>query len=51
MSDCDLNMKKIYMADPHFNEADRKWIHREIDLILDGALSMRHELEFGMPLL
>jgi perosamine synthetase len=33
-------MKKINMADPHFNEDDRKWIHREIDAILDGALSM-----------
>ncbi len=28
------------MADPHFSDGDRKWIHREIDLILDGALSM-----------
>lgn len=28
------------MADPHFSEEDRKWIHREIDAILDGALSM-----------
>lgn len=33
-------MNKINMADPHFNEDDRKWIHREIDVILDGALSM-----------
>ena len=33
-------MKKINMADPHFSEEDRKWIHREIDAILDGALSM-----------
>ncbi len=33
-------MKKINMADPHFNEDDRKWIHREVDMILDGALSM-----------
>lgn len=33
-------MKKINMADPHFDEDDRKWIHREIDAILDGALSM-----------
>jgi dTDP-4-amino-4,6-dideoxygalactose transaminase len=32
--------KKINMADPHFSEEDRKWIHREIDVILDGALSM-----------
>jgi dTDP-4-amino-4,6-dideoxygalactose transaminase len=28
------------MADPHFSEADRAWIHREMDVILDGALSM-----------
>jgi len=28
------------MADPHFSEYDRKTIHREIDAILDGALSM-----------
>lgn len=28
------------MADPHFSEEDREWIHRELDLILDGALSM-----------
>jgi perosamine synthetase len=33
-------MRKISMADPHFSEDDRKWIHREIDVILDGALSM-----------
>lgn len=33
-------MKKVNMADPHFDEDDRKWIHREIDAILDGALSM-----------
>jgi len=33
-------MRKINMADPHFSEDDRKWIHREIDTILDGALSM-----------
>jgi perosamine synthetase len=33
-------MRKINMADPHFSEEDRKWIHREIDVILDGALSM-----------
>ena len=33
-------MKKINMADPHFSEEDRKWIHREIDAILDGSLSM-----------
>ena len=28
------------MAEPHFTEEDRRWIHREVDLILDGALSM-----------
>lgn len=33
-------MQKINMADPHFSEDDRQWIHREIDAILDGALSM-----------
>jgi dTDP-4-amino-4,6-dideoxygalactose transaminase len=33
-------MNKINMADPHFNEDDRRWIHREVDAILDGALSM-----------
>jgi perosamine synthetase len=33
-------MQKIKMADPYFSEDDRKWIHREIDAILDGALSM-----------
>jgi perosamine synthetase len=33
-------MRKINMADPHFSGEDRKWIHREIDAILDGALSM-----------
>lgn len=33
-------MRKINMADPHFSEEDRKWIHREIEAILDGALSM-----------
>lgn len=33
-------MHRINMADPHFNEEDRKRIHREVDTILDGALSM-----------
>jgi len=33
-------MRKINMADPHFTQEDRAWIHREIDAILDGALSM-----------
>lgn len=28
------------MAEPHFSEEDRQFIHREIDAILDGALSM-----------
>jgi dTDP-4-amino-4,6-dideoxygalactose transaminase len=28
------------MADPHFSAADRERIHREVDAILDGALSM-----------
>jgi dTDP-4-amino-4,6-dideoxygalactose transaminase len=33
-------MRKINMADPYFGEEDRKWIHQEIDAILDGTLSM-----------
>jgi perosamine synthetase len=33
-------MRKIDMAAPHFTEEDRVWIHRELDTILDGALSM-----------
>ncbi len=33
-------MRKINMAEPHFCEEDRKWIHRELDQILDGTLSM-----------
>lgn len=33
-------MQKVNMADPHFSPEDRVWIHREIDSILDGALSM-----------
>jgi len=28
------------MADPYFSEKDRAWIHKEIDSILDDALSM-----------
>jgi perosamine synthetase len=32
--------RKIEMADVHFSPEDRERIHREIDLILDGALSM-----------
>lgn len=34
------SMHKISMADPHFGKEDREWIHRELDLILDGTLSM-----------
>ena len=33
-------MRKITMAEPHFSDQDRELIHREIDLILDGSLSM-----------
>lgn len=33
-------MRRVSMADPHFDADDRLWIHREIDAILDGALSM-----------
>lgn len=33
-------MRRINMADPHFNAEDRLRIHREIDAILDNALSM-----------
>lgn len=33
-------MRKISMADPYFSPDDRAWIHREVDKILDGALSM-----------
>lgn len=33
-------MRRISMADPHFSAADREWIHREVDAILSGALSM-----------
>lgn len=33
-------MRKINMANPHFTEEDRAWIHRDMDAILDGALSM-----------
>ena len=33
-------MRRINMADPHFNEVDRNRIHREVEIILDGALSM-----------
>jgi perosamine synthetase len=32
--------KKITMADPHFDSIDRERIHREVDNILDAALSM-----------
>lgn len=33
-------MARINMADPFFSPEDRKLIHEEIELILDGALSM-----------
>lgn len=33
-------MGNINMAAPYFSADDREWIHREIDAILDGALSM-----------
>ena len=33
-------MKKINIADPHFNDEDKRFIHDEIDKILDGKLSM-----------
>jgi len=36
---------KISIADPYFDESDRKWIHRELDSILDGALSMGPNVE------
>jgi perosamine synthetase len=44
--------KKIRMADPYFDSADRERIHREIDKILDQSLSMgpnvqRFEREFA----
>jgi dTDP-4-amino-4,6-dideoxygalactose transaminase len=32
--------KKIEMASPYFSSEDRKFIHQEVDAILDGALSM-----------
>ena len=46
------NVRKITMADPYFNEADRAQIHRGVDEILTGALSMgpnvqAFELEFA----
>ena len=46
-------MQRINMADPHFTPEDRKWIHQELDHILDGALSMgpnvqAFELEFAV---
>lgn len=33
-------MKKINMAEPYFDHQDRKWIHDELDNILNGLLSM-----------
>ena len=38
-------MQKINMADPYFSEEDRRWIHREMDAILDGALSMGQNVQ------
>lgn len=33
-------MRKITVAEPFFSDKDRELIHREIELILDGSLSM-----------
>ena len=33
-------MQKINMAAPFFTQEDRDWIHREVDIILSGSLSM-----------
>lgn len=38
-------MRKIDMAAPYFSEDDREWIHREIDVILDSALSMGQNVQ------
>ena len=38
-------MRQIKMADPYFGEEDRKWIHREIDAILDSSLSMGQHVQ------
>ena len=35
----------VNMADPYFSVKDRKTIHQEIDLILDNALSMGHNVK------
>lgn len=35
-----MKIKAIKMADPHFDSKDRERIHREVDNILDSALSM-----------
>ena len=35
-----MTIKKITMADPHFDSNDRERIHKEIDNILDKSLSM-----------
>lgn len=32
--------RQIRMADPHFAAEDREWLHREVDAVLDGQLSM-----------
>lgn len=37
--------KQIEMASPHFSSEDREFIHREIDAILDGVLSMGPNVE------
>ena len=36
----EVNMRKINMANPYFDDDDRDKIHREIDNILDNSLSM-----------
>jgi perosamine synthetase len=38
-------IREIKMADPHFSAEDRKWIHGELDGILDGVLSMGPNVE------
>ncbi len=48
-------MKKIEIASPYFDEDDKKFIHKEIDKILDGRLSMgpqvsKFEEEFAKKL-
>mgnify|MGYP001166888427 CR=1 FL=1 len=48
-------MKKIDIASPYFDDDDKKFIHKEIDKILDGRLSMgphvrKFEEEFAQKL-